>query len=153
MVAVTWWISGSAVHADSGGSLLRIPGLFRFATVVALSACASSGTTGSVRRPSSDQVTRAEIASSSATNAYELIQRLRPNWLRVPNVGSIGGGARSQVIVVYLDDQRLGDIDALRDLSAAGITSMQWLDAAKAATVLHEMGSDPIAGAIIIRTH
>ncbi len=29
---------------------------------------------------------------------------------------------------------------------------MQWLDATKAATVLHVVGSDPIAGAII-RTH
>lgn len=132
--------------------MLRVLGLSRLATVVALSACASSGSAGSAHH-SSDQVTSAEIASSSATNAYELIERLRPNWLRARSIGSIGGGARSQVIVVYLDGQRLGDLDSLRNLSAAGIISMQWLDAAKAATVLHEVGSDPIAGAIVIKTH
>lgn len=132
--------------------MLRIIGLSRFATFVALAACASSGTAGSGRH-SSDQVTYAEIASSSATNAYELIHRLRPNWLRPPNIGSIGGGMRSQVIVVYLDGQRLGDLESLRALSADGIRSMQWLDAARAATVLTEVGSDPIAGAIIIKTH
>jgi hypothetical protein len=132
--------------------LLRILGLSRCAAVVALIACASSGTTAGARH-SPDQVTTAEIASSSATNAYELIQRLRPNWLRVRTIGSIGGGARSQVVVVYVDGQRLGDTDSLRNLSAAGIISMQWLDAAKAATVLHEMGSEPIAGAIVIKTH
>jgi hypothetical protein len=31
--------------------------------------------------------------------------------------------------------------------------SGQWLDATKAATVLHEVGSEPIAGAIVIKTH
>jgi hypothetical protein len=127
--------------------------MLRFAIFAALIACASSPTPGDGARHLSDQVSSGEIASSGATNAYELIQRLRPNWLRSPNIGSIGGGAHSQVIVVYLDGQRLGDIDSLRNLSAVGVTSMQWLDAAKAATVLHEVGSDPIAGAIIIRTH
>ncbi|GAC1415049.1 MAG: hypothetical protein NVSMB53_13380 [Gemmatimonadaceae bacterium] len=135
------------------GALHNILGMLRFATLVAVIACASSPTAGNGARHLPDQVSSGEIASSGATNAYELIQRLRPNWLRSPNIGSIGGGARSQVIVVYLDGQRLGDIDSLRNLSAVGVTSMQWLDATKAATVLHEVGSDPIAGAIIIRTH
>jgi hypothetical protein len=127
--------------------------MLRFAILVAVIACATSPTAGNSARQLPDQVSSGEIASSGATNAYELIQRLRPNWLRSPNIGSIGGGARSQVIVVYLDGQRLGDIDSLRNLSAIGITSMQWLDATKAATVLHEVGSDPIAGAIIVKTH
>lgn len=131
--------------------MLRILGLSRFAAVVALSACASSGSAGSGRH-SSDQVTYAEIASSSATNAYALIERLRPNWLRTPGIGSIGGGVRSQVVLVYLDGNRLGDIGSLRALSVDGIKSMQWLDAARAATVLSGIGSDAIAGAIVIKT-
>ena len=156
MVAVTGWISGSTVHTDSGGSLLRILGLSRFglsrfATVVVLTACASAGTAGSGSR-SSDRVSRAEIASSSAINAYALIERLRPNWLRTPGVASIGGGTRSQIVVVYLDGHRLGGIQSLRTLSVDAIQSMQWLDAVRAATVLNEVGSDPIAGAIIIKT-
>jgi hypothetical protein len=116
-----------------------------------VTACASSGTSGSTPR-SSDNITTAEIRSSSATNAYTLIERLRPNWLRTPAMGTIGGGGRTQLVVVYLDGHRLGDIQSLRTLSVDGIKSMQWLDAARAATVLNEVGSDPIAGAIIIKT-
>jgi hypothetical protein len=133
--------------------LHNILGMLRFAILVAVIACASSPTAGNGARQLPDRVSSGEISSSGATNAYELIQRLRPNWLRSPNIGSIGGGARTQVIVVYLDGQRLGDLDSLRNLSAVGVTSMQWLNATKAATVLHEVGSDPIAGAIMIRTH
>jgi hypothetical protein len=152
MVAVTRWISGCAVNTDSGGSLLRIPGLFRFVAVVALSACASSGaTTGARQQP--DLITSTEISASGTTNAWDLINRLRPHWLRPQAVGSIGGAAYSQVIVVYVDGQRFGDISSLRTLSVTGIRSLQWLDAARAATVLSEVGSDPIAGAIIIKTH
>lgn len=66
--------------------------------------------------------------------------------------GSIGGGVRSQAIVVYLDDSRLGGLDALRTLSTDGIRSMRFLDATRAATVLHNMGSEPIAGAIVLST-
>ena len=138
--------------------MLRVLALSRFATVVALvalvalAACASSGTVGSIRH-SSDQVTSAEIATSSASNAYDLIERLRPNWLRPPSTGSLNAGVRTRLIVVYLDGHRLGDLQSLRTLSPDGIRSMEWLDATRAATVLSEVGSDPIAGAIIIKTH
>lgn len=133
--------------------MFRIPGLPCIALIVAVSACASSGSSSGGARRSSDKITYAEISTASALNAYELINRLRPAWLRAPATGSIGGGVRSQVIAVYLDGHRLGDLESLRTLSADGIRSMQWLDAARAATVLNEVGSDAIAGAIIIKTH
>lgn len=126
--------------------MFRIIGLSRFALVLALSACASSGaSTGGAARRSADQITYAEISTSSAINAYELINRLRPTWLRTQG--------RSGIIVVYLDGHRLGDISSLNSLSTAGIRSLQWLDAGRAATVLTEIGSDAIAGAIVIKTH
>jgi len=130
-----------------------VSALSRFAIIVALVACASTGTTAGTTRHQADLITAAEIASSGATNAWDLINRLRPNWLKQQAVGSIGGGARSQVIAVYVDGQRFGDISSLQTVSASGIRSVQWLDAARAATVLNEVGSDPIAGAIVIKTH
>jgi hypothetical protein len=51
-----------------------------------------------------------------------------------------------------MDGQRLGDVTALRMVSIMGIKSMQWLDAARAYTVLPGLGSDPISGAIVIKT-
>ncbi len=121
------------------------------AGTLALSACATSSS-GTGRR-TTDHITAAEIATTSANNAYELIERLRPSWLRPPGSGSLSGGVRSQVILVYLDGVRLGDLGSLRSLSVSGIRSLQWLDAARASTVLPEVGSDPIGGAIVIRTN
>lgn len=119
--------------------------------VFGLAACASTATARhSTRDP--DRITSAEISSSSATNAYELVTRLRPNWLKRTGTGSISGGVRSQAILVYLDGHRVGDVSALRTLSVTGIQSVQWLDAARAATVLQGIGSDAIAGAIVFRT-
>jgi hypothetical protein len=113
-------------------------------------ACASAGKSSASH--SSERITAAEIATSGASNALELIERLQPQWLRARGQASIGGGGRSQLIVVYLDGHRLGDLTSLRTLSVTGIQSMKWLDATRAATVLTDVGSDPIAGAIIIRT-
>jgi hypothetical protein len=130
----------------------RVLALSRFATIATLVACASSGATAGAR-PQADRITRAEVAASGTINAWDLINRLRPNWLRSQAIGSIGAGGRSQIVVVYLDGNRLGDISSLRSLGVSEIQSLQWLDAARAATVLSEIGSDPIAGAIVIKTH
>ena len=123
----------------------------RLSLVVALSACAS--TSGGSTRPNPDVITRAEIYNSSTSNAYELIVRLRPSWLRAPATGSIGGGVvQRQVILVYLDHQRLEDLEALKTISVDGIDSAQWLEASRVQTVLPEVPSGPIAGAIVLRT-
>ena len=119
-------------------------------------ACASSGTSApsKVRESSPDRITSVEIeASSGAQTAYDLIRRLRPRWLQAGTTGSIGGGrVAQQVLLVYLDGNRLGTMESLRTLSASGIKSMQYYDAVRAATVLREIGSEPISGAIVIST-
>lgn len=128
--------------------------LITYSAIIAVTACASSGSGSSSPRAAPDRITRAEIVASSATNAYELISRLRPQWLRAPAVGSIGGGTpRTQAILVYLDRQRLPDLNALNSLSIGGIESAQWIDATRAPTILPDVPTTPIAGAIVLRTH
>ncbi|MFN2638040.1 MAG: hypothetical protein ABR585_13530 [Gemmatimonadaceae bacterium] len=122
-----------------------------FLLAAVLVGCASAGT-GSASRSSPDRITATEIANSGAMNALDLINRLRPTWLRSQPPGSLNPGVRTQLIVVYLDGHRLGDVTSLNTLSVSGIRSMQWLDAARAATVLTEVGSDPISAAILIKT-
>jgi len=120
-----------------------------FAVVVA--ACASSG--GGSARANPDSITRAEIYNSSTSNAYELINRLRPNWLRATSTGSIGGGVvQRQMILVYLDRQRLEDLNALKTISVEGIDSAQWVEASRVPTVLPDVPPGPIAGAIVLKT-
>lgn len=120
-------------------------------------ACASSsGGTGpsKVRESSPDRITSVEIeAQPGAQTAYDLVRRLRPRWLTAGATGSIGGGRVSQqVLLVYLDGNRLGTVESLRTLTASGIKSMQYYDAVRAATILREVGSEPISGAIVIST-
>ena len=119
-------------------------------------ACASSGSSApsKVRESSPDRITSVEIdATTGAQSAYDLVRRLRPRWLQGGTTGSIGGGRVSQqVLLVYLDGNKLGTMEALRTLSASGIKSMQYYDAIRAATVLREIGSEPISGAIVIST-
>jgi Flp pilus assembly protein TadD len=126
--------------------------LFRYAMLFALAACASSGSGASATRGSPDRLTRAEITASSATNAYELISRLRPQWLRAPATGSIGAGVRMQAILVYLNRERLEDVNALKTISTDGIDSAEWIDATRAPTILSDVPTTAIAGAIVIRT-
>jgi hypothetical protein len=121
-------------------------------TMLSSTACASSGASAAPRS-SPDLITTAEINATSAASAYDIVVRLRPNWLRQGTVGSIGGGRLSpQLVVVYLDGNRLGGLESLRTLSATGIRSMQYLDATRAALVLKDPGSDALAGAIVIST-
>ena len=131
----------------------RVKALAGILAAAAFVACASAGTTSGTR-PLPDRVTAAEIAATSTSNAWDLINRLRPNWLREQRVGSISGGRSStQSVVVFVDGSRFGDVSSLRTLSSSGIVSMQWLDAARAQSVLPGLSTEAIAGAIVIRTH
>src|SRR5437868_6724768 len=125
--------------------------------MLSVQACASSGAanTAKVTESSPDRITAAEInATTGASSAYDLVRRLRPRWLNATATGSIGGGSiTSQVLLVYLDGTRLGDIESLKTLTASGIATMQYLDAVRAATVLRDVGSEAISGAIVITTH
>ncbi|HEX6575173.1 MAG TPA: hypothetical protein VF042_09380 [Gemmatimonadaceae bacterium] len=129
--------------------------LFAIAGAVFLSACASggSGPKAEVSESSRNKVTSVEIATVPATNAYDLVYRLRPHWLRAGATGSIGGGSiNNQVTLVYLDGSKIGTIEALRSISASGIKTMEWLESSRASIVLSDIGNEPIAGAISIKT-
>jgi hypothetical protein len=126
---------------------------FLLVALLSLQACASSGAAGGnppTATSSPDYLTSIEISGTQAANAYEIITRLRPRWLQAGRIGSMSGGVRTQVIAVYLDGQRVVGQDALRSISSSGIKTMRFLDATRAATVLRETGSEPIAGAILI---
>ncbi len=120
--------------------------------VFSLAGCASSGGGGGAR-PSPTRITRSEIFNSNASNAYELISRLRPDWLRAQPTGSVAGGVvRSQSILVYLNRQRLEDLNALKTISAGGIESAEWVEASRVQTILTDVPTGAIAGAIVIKT-
>src|SRR5678815_6058889 len=56
---------------------------------------ASSGSAPKASESSRDNVTSMEIQATSAATAYDLVNKLRPQWLRASGVSSIGGRAVS----------------------------------------------------------
>ncbi len=109
-------------------------------------------------------VTSEEIddVRSDVTDAYELVQRLRPQWLRTHGSTGLrpvgagtgirtngGSAAPPNTPRVLRDDVPVGDINALRGINPAVIKEMRFLDARKS-TTLYGTGYD--SGAILIIT-
>jgi hypothetical protein len=81
------------------------------------------------------------------SSLYDLIAEMRPRWLRSQGPDTfMGPGGQVQV---HMDGNRLGGVDALRRLSAYGVTSIQWLAPIDAAA---RFGLDHSHGVIIIST-
>lgn len=126
--------------------------------VVGAGACASSSgstgsTTGTRTTRSPDLITRADIEATTTGNAYDLVNRLRPQWLRTTGVGSVSGGNPSAYgIVVFLDNVRLGGVETLRSVDSGSVASIRYLTPERAATSLPGLGRDPISGAIVVST-
>jgi hypothetical protein len=87
---------------------------------------------------SREVLTRAQIDEAHATNAYEAVERLRSRWLRqrgTTQMPATGGGPqfRENPIAVYLDDQRLGTLEALRTIEVAAIRYIRFFPPVEAA--------------------
>jgi hypothetical protein len=81
------------------------------------------------------------------SNLYTLIEVLRPRWLRSQGPDTLLG--QQGQVQVHVDGNRFGGVEALRNLSAAGVTSIQWIDPIDAAA---RYGLNHSHGAIIVST-
>ncbi len=113
-------------------SRLSLAGAF-ILTLVLLPACASSGERERAPRGSADHIIQAEIEAANLNNAMELVERLRPNWLRGRGQTSIMGGG-SDTPVVYIENTRFGDTQSLQGIEARSIIEMRFIRAADATT-------------------
>ena len=103
---------------------------FASAMVTPLTACAQDSAAAAkpkVRKGSSSLITESEIANagSGVSDAYEVIEKVRPTMLRsrVPT----GGDATSGGIVVFLDEVRSGNVASLRNISSGQIKEIRYL--------------------------
>lgn len=90
-----------------------------------LCGCASTNADRSGPRRSATFISGEEVRASTAANALELVQTARPGWLRKRGAVSFRMDGH---VLVYLDDSRLGGIDALHSLPLSGIESLRYLD-------------------------
>lgn len=102
-------------------------------------------------------ITEEEIttAGTGLQNAFLVVQRLRPQMLRVRSGSTSGGSGNSSMdvasneMMVYLDSQRVGGVDALREIQSNTIREIRYLSASDATTLF---GTGHMAGAIQLVT-
>ena len=128
----------------------------RFVALAAIAlavGCASAGV--SPAKQNQNVITTEEIAQVTASNAYDLIQHLRPNYLRTR--GAVRGAPASDGtnhlepvdLVVYLNDSRLGGSEQLRQITSSDIREIRYYSSSEATT---KWGTGHSAGAIQVLT-
>ena len=117
------------------------------AACASLLACASSSGTTS-RHSSRDVILREELFRASASNAYDAVERLRPQFLRTRGRASITAqGTESRGVL--LDDRPFGTVAQLREIDLSQIEEIRFLSAAEAQ---QKYGMGYVGGAIVVTT-
>ena len=132
-----------------GGRGTWIVALASALTVVALLlGCASrSGPVTNVNAASI--ITESEIDSVHASTAYDVIHKLRPQFLISRGKLSLDTRVAPALPRIYLDDQFYGEAPVLRVISAVMIESIRYYSASEAQ---YKYGHDNAAGVIAIAT-
>jgi outer membrane cobalamin receptor len=112
-----------------------------------LAGCATSNPTRSAT--SSDVISRADIEASSAANAYELVQELRPQFLRRRGQTSMRDPG-SGYPVVYINDVRHGSLDVLYTIRLEEIDEIRYIGSSDATT---RWGTGHTGGVIQVRAN
>lgn len=119
------------------------------AVVVVLAACSGARQDGEPRS-SLNLITAEQIEETRATNAYELVERLRSRWLRTQGRTQLRPGATEEFEVqVYLDDVRLGGVDRLREIPSGDVAHVRYFPPTEASA---RYGFDHGAGVIAVST-
>lgn len=95
-----------------------------------------------------NEITPAEIAAADARTAYELVERVRPVWLRSRGERSL---RLPTEIVVYQNETMLGGIETLQAIPIEAVHSMRVLDSAEAGR-LTGLGSRHVERVIMVVT-
>ena len=105
-------------------------------------ACAPPSTARSGR--DANVITKEEILDTHASNVYDAVSRLRPNFLHYRGQTTLRGSDTGYP-KVYLDRILLGDINSLKTLNPNGIREVHYYNGAEASS---RFGLDNVSGAI-----
>jgi hypothetical protein len=97
----------------------------------------------------SQVITEDEIIASRASNAYEVIHKLRANFLTNRGETSFNRGQSKPYPTVYLDDQEFGPISTLASIPAAQISMIRLYRVSEANA---KYGTHNLSGVIAIFT-
>ena len=116
-------------------------------------ACATAGTSASATSESGvrrdpNLISEQEIVSSNGANAYEVVSRARPAFLRQRGHTSLSGGG-SDYATVYVNAQQYGDVTSLRGFAVDQIREIRYYSSSEAVA---KFGSQNGTGVIQIIT-
>lgn len=116
--------------------------------VLLLGACTTTGKSSDTPRRDRNQVTTQEVQAyrqsfGQVGTAYDLVQRMRPLWLRKRTGRDVGE------VVVYLNGMRFGGTGALYQIDAVNVVSLRYLSASEATL---QLGPRYPYGAILVET-
>jgi hypothetical protein len=117
--------------------------LLAMGLLVAAAGCASTGEGGP--RPSRNEITLAEIEGTpGARTAQDVINRLRPQWLRGRGSGTFNKTAE-EGIIVYVDGLRSGYLPVTQLVAraqSAGTNPLEGITADRVSRILYYTASD-----------
>jgi hypothetical protein len=115
--------------------------------VLLLSACGGSPSPGgSAPRADRNLLTQEDFAAGDFSNAYDVVEALRNQWLRPRGVDSFRSPTE---VKVYLDDARLGGVEELRTIPINHVVYIRYYDGLAASA---RWGLDHGQGAIYVST-
>lgn len=97
----------------------------------------------------SQLITEDEIEASRAPNAYEVIQKLRANFLTYRGETSFDRAKSQPYPTVYIDGQEFGPISSLRNIPASQVATIRLYRSWEATT---KFGSGNMGGVIAVTT-
>jgi len=118
------------------------------ALVIATFACAPTQTV-SRRGQDSQLITEEEIEASRAPTAYEVIQKLRANFLSYRGETSLDRRKSQPYPTVYVDGQEFGQLSSLRTIPASQVATIRLYRSWEATT---KFGTGNMGGVIAVTT-
>jgi len=101
------------------------------ALVIGLMSSCATATQQGPSRSSRNVLTAEDLQGQSERNLYDLLARIRPNWLRAQGANLVSG---TTPVVVYMNNVRFGGVEVLADLPLDEIEQVRFVDGTDAAT-------------------
>jgi hypothetical protein len=125
------------------------------ASLLVLCGCATAGTrtetpgtsSATTQRRSNDVISTEELATVAHYDLYAAINQLRPAYLVTRGVSSLGVGTAPEVVQVYVDGVRKGDLQVLHQINAIDVKEVRHLSATEAT---QRFGTGNTLGAIVV---
>jgi outer membrane cobalamin receptor len=104
---------------------------------------------GRIASAESQFITEEEVEASRAPTAFEVIQRLRANFLTYRGETSFNRSSSHPYPTVYVDGQEFGTIQSLRNIPASQVSTIRLYRSWEATT---KFGTGNMGGVIAITT-